>query len=522
MNRVIVLVSLVLLPAIAAAQESRTQKGRPAQDCDRVAAALTLTNAKVTAAHAVTGGQFTPSGAAGGDAPKPITGLPPFCRVQLTLTPSSDSDIRSEVWMPLNGWNGRFQQVGNGAWAGSIQYAALADALKRGYAAASTDAGHTGTDASFAVSHPEKLKDFGYRAVHETAVQSKQAVTNFYGMAPRVSYFNGCSGGGRMAFQEMQRFPADFDAILAGAPGYDRVNQSVQMLMNAKATLDNPASMIPASKYPVIHRAALDACDGLDGLKDGLIGEPLSCHFDPVVTQCKAGEAPTCLTAPQVEAARKIYAGVKNPKTGELIFPGLEPGSELNWGGPAGGPEPIAVGADLFKYVVFKDPKWNFHTFDLARDYDAVHRIDSLDLSPTSPDIKAFVARGGKLLLYQGWGDMNVAPKSTVAYYDNLVKTLGQKQVDDSVRLFFAPGMAHCGGGEGPNVFDALTPLEQWREQGKAPASIVATHWTYGKLDRSRPLCPYPQVAKYLGGGEIDDAAYFVCGAPKGHEGAAK
>jgi feruloyl esterase len=506
-----------LLPSVAAAYpQERTQRVRAAADCDQVAASLKLTSAKVAATRAVTGGQFTPRATPGADAPKAITGLPPFCRVELTLTPSSESDIRSEVWLPLSGWNGRFQQVGNGAWAGSIQYGALADAVKRGYAAASTDAGHTGTDASFAMGHPEKLKDFGYRAVHETAVQSKHTITNFYGMAPRLSYFNGCSGGGRMAFQEAQRFPADFDAILAGAPGYNRVNQSVQMLMNAKATLDNPASMIPAAKYQVIHRAALDACDALDGLKDGLIGEPLSCHFDPVVTQCKAGDAPTCLTAPQVEAARKIYAGVKHPKTGELIFPGLEPGSELNWGGPAGGPEPVAVGSDLFKYVVFKDPKWDFRKFDLARDYDAVHRIDSLDLSPTSPDIKAFVARGGKLLIYQGWADMNVAPRSTVAYYENLVKTLGQKQVDESVRLFFAPGMAHCGGGEGPNVFDALTPLEQWREQGKAPASIIATHWTYGKLDRSRPLCPFPQVAKYVGAGDIDDAPYFACGSAKG------
>jgi len=504
----------LLLPSATYAQNA----ARDAAACDRVAASLKLTNAKVTAAHAVTTGRFTPPAAPGAGTPKPIADLPVFCRVELTLTPSADSDIKSEVWLPLSGWNGKFQQVGNGAWAGSIQYGALAEALRRGYAAASTDAGHTGTDASFAMGHPEKLIDFGYRAVHETAVQSKATVTNFYGAAPRLSYFNGCSGGGRMAFQEAQRFPADFDAILAGAPGYDRVNQSVQMLMNAKATLDDPASMIPASKYPVIHRAALEACDARDGLKDGLISEPLSCGFDPAVVQCRegrvlsdpAGDA-ACLTAPQVEAARKIYAGVRHPKTGELIFPGLEPGSELNWGGPAGGPEPIAVGSDLFKFVVFKDPKWDFHTFDLARDYDAVHKIDSLALSPTSPDLKAFVSRGGKLLMYQGWGDMNVAPKSTVAYYENVVKTVGQKQVDESVRLFFAPGMAHCGGGEGPNVFDALTPLEQWREQGKAPASILATHSTSGKVDRARPLCPYPQIAHYKGTGSIDLADNFFC-----------
>jgi tannase/feruloyl esterase len=479
--------------------------------CDRLAASLKLTSAKVTSSHAVAAGHFVPPGAAGGTAANAFADLRAFCRVELTLTPSADSDIKSEVWLPASGWNGKFQQVGNGAWAGSIQYLALADALRRGYAAASTDAGHTGTDARFAMGHPEKLTDFGYRAVHETAVQSKATITNFYGMAPRLSYFNGCSGGGRMAFQEAQRFPADFDAILAGAPGYNRVDQSVQMLMNAKATLDNPASMIPPSKYPVIHRAALEACDAQDGLKDGLISEPLSCHFDPKVTECKAGDAPTCLTSAQVGAARKIYAGVKNPTTGAMIFPGLEPGSELNWTGPAGGPEPLAVSGDLFKYVVFKDPNWDFRTFDLVRDYDVVHKIDSLALSPTSADLKAFVARGGKLLIYQGWADMNVAPRSTVNYYDQLVKAIGQKPVDDSVRLFLAPGMAHCGGGEGPNVFDALTPLEQWREQGKAPTSILATHSTNGKVDRTRPLCPYPQVAKYTGSGSIDKAENFVC-----------
>jgi feruloyl esterase len=482
-----------------------------AATCEQLAATLQLTNAKVTATEAVTSGTFMDQ-----------KNLPPFCRVQLTLTPSSDSDIKSEVWLPLNNWNGKFQQVGNGAWAGSIQYGALAEGIRRGYATASTDAGHTGTDASFALGHPEKLKDFGYRAVHETAVQSKATLTNFYGMAPKLSYFNGCSGGGRMAFQEAQRFPADFDAVLAGAPGYNRVNQSVWMLMNAKATLDNPASFIPPAKYAVLHRAALDACDAQDGLKDGLISEPLSCHVDPAVTQCKSGDAPNCLTAPQVEAARKLYTGVINPKTGERIFPRLEPGSELSWGGPAGGPEPLAVGADLFKFVVFKDPKWDFRKFDLARDYDAVHKIDSLDLSPSSPDLKAFVARGGKLLIYQGWADQNVAPQSTVDYYNNVVKTIGQKRVDDSVRLFFAPGMAHCGGGEGPNVFDALAPLEQWREQGKAPTSILATHSTGGKVDRSRPLCPFPQVAKYTGTGSIDDAANFACASAKGEVGSTK
>ena len=317
---------LVVLPAVFHAQ----QPPAGASSCDRLAATLKLPNATVTATHAVAAGQFTAPGASGAAASRAYADLPAFCRVELTLTPSPDSDIRSEVWLPLSGWNGKFQEVGNGAWAGSIQYGALAAALRRGYAAASTNAGHTGEDASFALGHPEKLIDFGYRAVHETAVQSKATIANFYGTAPQLSYFNGCSGGGRMAFQEAQRFPADFDAILAGAPGYDRVNQSVQMLMNAKATLDHPASMIPPRKYAVIHRAALDACDAADGLKDGLISDPLHCRFDPRVLECKGGDAADCLTPPQVAAAAKIYAGVKHPKTGAEIFPGLEPGSELS------------------------------------------------------------------------------------------------------------------------------------------------------------------------------------------------
>jgi feruloyl esterase len=504
------LISSLLLPAMVSAQ----QPGGDEATCARLAATLKLPDTMVTATHAVAAGRFVAPGASRTAASQAYADLPAFCRVELTLKPSADSDIQSEVWLPQSGWNGKFQEVGNGAWAGSIQYGALAAALRRGYAAASTNAGHTGEDASFVLGHPEKLADFGFRAAHETAVQSKRTIGAFYGRAPQLSYFNGCSGGGRMAFQEAQRFPADFDAILAGAPGYDRVNQSVQMLMNAKATLDHPDSMIPSSKYPVIHRAAISACDAADGLKDGLISDPLRCHFDPRVLECKVADAPDCLTPAQVVAATTIYAGVKNPKTGAEIFPGLEPGSELQWGGPAGGPAPLAVGSDLFKYVVFKDPHWDFRTFDLARDYDAVHQIDSLELSPTSPDLRSFAGRGGKLLIYHGWADQNVAPRSSVKYHAKLVETMGRQQVDESVRLFFAPGMAHCGGGEGPNTFDALNALEQWREQGKAPTEIIASHLTAsGKVDRTRPLCPYPEVATYKGAGSIEQADSFLCAA---------
>ena len=494
-----------LVPSIASAQAGSDAA------CDRVAATLKLPDANITSAHLVPAGSFTPP-AAGTDTPRPVANLPAFCRVELTIKPSSDSDIKTEVWMPLSGWNGKFQQVGNGAFAGSIQYGALGDALRRGYAAASTDTGHTGTGAQWAAGHPEKIIDWGYRSEHLTAVDSKQAITNFYGMGPKLSYFTGCSGGGRMAFQEAQRYPADFDAILAGAPAYDRGNEAFGFMMKWKATHESPESAIPTTKYPAIHRAALDACDALDGLKDGLIEDVLNCHFDPKVIECKGGtNTDSCLTMPQVTAVRKLYAGFKNPKTGELIFPGFEPGSELQWSAAAGGDLPLDVGYDVFRYILFQDPKWDPKTFDLEKDYDRIHKLDNSALSPTDPNLKPFVSRGGKLLIYEGWADPNVSPRSPLMYYDRVVKTIGQKAVDDSVKLFYAPGMGHCGGGEGPNVFDALTPLEQWREQGKAPASILATHSTNGKVDRTRPLCPYPQIALYKGTGSVDQADNFFC-----------
>jgi feruloyl esterase len=514
--KLFLIVVTTLVPSLASAQDTRTQRVRAAETgndaaCDRVAATLKLADAKITSAHLVPAGSFAPP-PVGTDTPRPVANLPAFCRLELTLTPSSDSDIKTEVWMPVSGWNGKFQQVGNGAFAGSIQYGALGDALRRGYAAASTDTGHTGAGAQWAAGHPEKIIDWGYRSEHLTAVDGKAAITNFYGMGPTLSYFTGCSGGGRMAFQEAQRYPADFDAILAGAPAYDRGNEAFGFMMKWKATHETPESVIPTSKYPAIHRAALDACDALDGLKDGIIEDVLNCHFDPQVIECKAGtNSDSCLTTPQVEAVRKLYAGAKNPKTGELIFPGFEPGSEPQWTAVTGGELPLDVGYDVFKYILFQDPKWDPKSFDLARDYDRIHKLDNTALSPNNPDLKPFVSRGGKLLIYQGWADPNVSPRSPLMYYDRVVKTIGQKAVDDSIRLFYAPGMGHCGGGEGPNVFDALTPLEAWREQGKAPASILATHSTNGKVDRTRPLCPYPQIARYKGTGSIDQADNFFC-----------
>ena len=470
---------------------------------------LTLPHTKVTSA-VITAGKFTPPAGQG----RELAGLPGFCRVSMTITPSSDSDIKAEAWLPLSGWNGKFQEVGNGAWGGSIQYAALAEGLQRGYAMASTDTGHTGTDASFAMGHPEKLIDFGYRAIHETALQSKAVIAALYGFAQHLSYFSGCSGGGRQGFMEAQRFPDDFDGIVAGAPGYDRTNQSIQLVSIAQATHRTKASWIPSEKYPVIHKAALKACDALDGVTDGLISEPRRCHFDPAVIRCKGRDGPNCLTAAQVQAARKMYADVKDPVTGELVFPGQEPGSEMLWGGTSGSPRPLGMSDDLFKYVVFHDPNWNFQTLNLSQHLELARKADNGVLTASSTDVKPFLGRGGKLLMYHGWADQNISPRSSVNYYDRLVTALGKQQVDDSVRLFMVPGMGHCGGGDGPNQFDMLTRLEEWRERNTPPTQVIASKLTDGQIVRTRPLCPYPQVARYKGTGSIDDAQNFACQLP--------
>jgi feruloyl esterase len=503
----ILLGGLVYLDRSVNAQVPSAHISLDAAACERLAS-LTMSNATVTSAQVVPAGQFKPP--AGADAG--FADLPSFCRVALTIAPSRDSDIKAETWLPLSGWNAKFQEVGNGGWSGDIQYDALAEALRRGYATASTDTGHKGGSASFALGHPEKVIDFGYRAIHETALKSKAIIAAMYGAAQRFSYFTGCSGGGRQAFAEAQRYPEDFEGIIAGAPGYDRTDESFQLVALAQAMLRDPASRIPPEKLSVLHQAALDTCDARDGVKDGIINDPTRCKFDPAVTQCKGPDGSNCLTQAQVETAKKFYAPLNDPKTGDEVFPGFEPGSELRWAGLASGP--LTMADDLFKYVVFQDPKWDYMTLDVSRHLALARKIDNGTISPTSPNLKPFVGRGGKLLIYHGWGDQNVAPRSSVEYYKKLVAALGQHQVDDSVRLYMAPGMGHCGGGEGPNVFDTLTALEQWREHGVAPKEIIASQITNGSVSRMRPLCPYPQVAQYKGTGSTDQAENFFCRLP--------
>jgi feruloyl esterase len=491
--------TLALLLILAASAAS-------AATCDSLAS-LALPDTTVTSAQLVAAGAFTVPVAEGkgkAKGPSPYADLPAFCRVAITMKPTSDSDIKVEVWLPASGWNQKYQAVGNGGWAGVISYPAMAEALRIGYATSSTDTGHVGGSGSFALGHPEKLADFGWRSEHEMTVKSKAVIQAFYGNAPKLSYWNGCSTGGRQGLQEAQKFPGDFDGIITGAPA----NRTPMAMWTTFAMLKDEGSYIPPAKYPAIHQAAIEACDARDGAKDGLIEDPTRCKFDPKVLLCKNGDNISCLTAPQVEAAKKMYSA-PNPKTGKEMFPMLAPGSELGWA-VLGGPEFTGNMADHFKYVVFQDPNWNWRTFNWDTDVARFNKPEYNVMNATDPNIRAFTGHNGKLLMYHGWSDPQVSPLNTIKYYKSVVDTLGKKSTD-SVRLFLEPGMGHCRGGEGPDRFDVVSMLDQWVEKGKAPDQIPASKIEQGKVVRTRPLCPYPQVAKYKGSGSTDEASNFAC-----------
>jgi feruloyl esterase len=501
-----------------------------AQTCESLAK-LDLLALSITTAESVPAGSFTPPGG------KALPNLPAFCRVAGVIKPSSDSNIQFEVWMPASNWNGKFQGAGNGGFAGYIGYDQLANAVGHNYASAGTDTGHRstpGVDAAWALDHPEKIADFGYRAIHETAVKAKAILHAFYGEAPKRSYFSSCSNGGRQALMEAQRYPEDYDGIIAGAPA----NYWTHLLANAAwddlALLGDKDSFIPPKKLPAIQAAALAACDALDGVKDGVIEDPSRCHFDPGVLLCQAAEQDSCLTAPQVAALKKLYAGGRNSH-GQL-FPGYAPGGEAESGGWAvwiTGAVPerslmYAFGTQFFKNMVFDNAAWDYHTFNADRDTKAADDKQSGNLNATDPDLGRFRERGGKLILYHGWSDAAIAAQNTIDYYDSVAAKMGAQQAGTFVRLFMVPGMQHCGGGSGPNSFGQFTvpsgdadrdmdaALERWVEKGVAPERIVAAK-RKSDLDpasavvRTRPLCAYPLIARYQGSGSTDDAANFVC-----------
>jgi feruloyl esterase len=480
-----------------------------ASSCEKLTS-LTVPHAEVTLAQPVGAGQFTPPspvGPAGGAAFKSLAA---FCRVAATLRPVADSEIKIEVWLPATGWNGKLEAVGNGAWAGSISYPAMATAIAMGYAAASTDTGHTGNSPAFIPGHTEKVTDFAWCAVHEMTAATKAITTAYYGRAIERSYFNGCSTGGRQALTEAQRF-RDYDGIIAGAPAYYTTRLQGMQIWTAQAVHKDEASYIPPEKYALLHRAVLQDCDALDGVKDGVLEDPTRCRFDPAVLACKNGAGPDCLTGPQVEAVRKIYSGPANPRTEQNIFPGLELGSELGWATLAG-PKPMSLAVEVYQYLVFHKPTWNYLDFDPAADFTTAATEIGASMNATNPNLGP---NGHKLLLYHGWADPGIPPRATINYFNHVVDAMGgASRASDSVRLFMVPGMGHCRGGDGTDTFDPVAALDVWVTTGKAPDQIPASHLTKGVVDKTRPLCPYPEVTKYKGNGDTNSAANFTCQAP--------
>jgi len=469
---------------------------------------LSLPDTTITAAEPVAAGAYRPSGMAAGPngaAPAPLQ-VPAFCRVAATLRPSADSDVEVEFWLPAT-WNGKYEAVGNGGWAGNITYPAMAAALAEGYATSSTDTGHKGGDGAFTAGHPEKIIDYSYRAVHVMTLRAKAVIQAHYGRAAKYSYWNGCSYGGRQGLEEVQRYPEDFDGVVAGAPANYHLHLHAFDMNVAVTNLKDPAHLVPAEKLAVLNKAVLAACDALDGVKDGLLNNPHLCKFDPGTLLCKGADGADCLTAAQLESVRAMYAPAKK-KNGELVYPGLPFGGEMGWTRMVG-PEPMAVPLGSFRYMLYQDAKWDWHNFDLDRDVAAADEKAAY-LNAISSDLKAFRDRGGKLLMYHGWNDQLITAENSINYRASVLKTLGPKQ-DNWYRLFMVPGMQHCAGGPGPNQFNVMGVMERWREANEAPASITATHVANNRVDMTRPLCPYPQIAVYTGVGSTNDAVNFAC-----------
>jgi feruloyl esterase len=494
-----------------------------ATSCEDLAKA-SLKNAKVTMAKTVAAGAFTPppapagrAGRGGGRGGPNFSDLPAFCQVQVTLTPTSDSDIRMELWVPVTAsWNGKLRGTGNGGLGGGIAVnpGALANGIRLGYATAGNNTGHEG-DSSYAIDHPEKIKDFGYRSAHEMTVASKALMKEYYGMGPKMSYMAEGGGGTIAAMSSAQRYPADYDSIaVTGMSSYLSRHTMSQMYF-WEAMHKDQGSLLTPEKLAVLHKAALDACDDKDGLKDGIIGDPGHCNFDPSVTLCKGADSSECLTAAQVEAAKKIYAGPRNPRTGEELYSPMYPGSEMGWTGIAGGAAPIGIATEFMRFYDFKDPKWDYKTRPFNYDSD-VKLADAPVNAPANavdPNLGPFFARGGKLLLIDGWMDNQVPCKVAINYYKAVVAKVGAKKVKESMRFFMVPGMQHGPGTAGTDNFnfDALSLLTAWKENGKVPDQLIVNHFKNGVMVGQRLVCQYPQIAMYKGSGNTEDPASYTC-----------
>lgn len=517
---------LFLLATVVASTFSVAQISAPTA-CSNVAKVSSKT-VTVESATLVSAGSFKqPNAKAGARPVKAFTDAPEFCRVIAHSRPSADSDIVIEVWLPASNWNGRLQGIGTGGFAGVIPYTSLAQSVIRGYAAVGSDTGHPASDnAKWALGHPEKIADYGHRGIHEMTTFAKSTINAFYGKNAQRAYFVGCSNGGRQALMEAQRYPDDYDGILAGAPANNWTHLLTSAIWVMQATGD-PENYIPQAKWKAVQNTVNSACDALDEVRDGVLNDPRECHFDPATMECKNGvDNDSCLTPKQAAALKKIYVGARTSK-GNLIMPGLLPGAESGKNGWAqwisgeklGDGTSFFFGGEFFRNFVFNDPSWDYHSTTLDAAMEAADRTTATALNATDPDLSRLAKRGGKLILYHGWNDPAIPALSTVDYFESV-----QKKTTNAatfLRLYMVPGMQHCSGGPGADSFgqqanyEPLDPphniykaLERWVEQGVAPGPITATH---DDPKFSRPLCPYPLKAQWSGKGDSTDAANFSC-----------
>jgi len=468
-----------------------------------LAAALTLASCGALRAahldHAVVLSAETVTSAISASASGPVA--PPdgsgYCRIRGVASPVPGSRIGFEVWLPMQAWNGRFKMVGNGGYSSTIATSALAYGVRSGYAMAATDTGHQGDDPDFAIGLRESIADWGHRAVHETALQAKALIRQAYGTAPRYSYFEGCSTGGHQALMEAQRYPGDFDGIIAGAPGANRTRLNIgflwQFVANHRRTGD-AAPILPAAKLPLLTKAVLATCGSDRERAAGYLDDPFACRFDPAILACRQSDDASCLTAEQVAVAAKMYAGARNPRTGAQLYPPWLPGSEsgdgataagwnLYWADPRFPDQPAR--ANFFRFWAFHDPIWDWRSFDFDRSVAAIDPAVRQAIDATNPDLSAFRQHGGKLIHYHGLADPVSSPWDSRNYYDAVARRSGPG-IDSFYRLFFAPGMAHCGGGPGPNRIAAQPAIEAWVERGEAPSALLARHG-----DQATALSPY-------------------------------
>jgi hypothetical protein len=462
-------------------------------------------------------------------------GVPAYCQVKGYVA----SAVEFELRLPLDTWNGKFLKRGCGGFCGTVFSSTCDNHLKDGYACLASDMGHTSTalDGKWAYNDLEAEIDFGYRATHVTAKAGKAITEAFYDRAPQRSYFMGCSTGGRQGLVEAQRFPYDFDGIVAGAPVIDETGAGMQLIWTVAANRDKDGNQIlPASKLPMIHDAVIEKCDMNDGIEDGLIGDARDCDFQPSELQCLGRDRDNCLTSEQIDVVNKIYAGPSNSNGDALYTGGAQRGSELNWahnyisedGGPTVYDRMIG---DLWRYMGFMPdagPAWQPADFDFDEDYKRVGLMEAI-YTGSNPDLRKYKARGGKIISYQGWDDQSVVPLNVVDYYDTVNNTMGGlEQTQDFFRLFMIPGMDHCSGGAGAYAIDYLAHLEEWVENGAAPDKLIGVHPKEGGLDSfgtdlpladdeiefSRPSFAYPLKARYDGAGDPNSADSFVAVQP--------